>query len=389
MTMATKKEYLKIVRKRYQSTNSRKEKSRILDEVVHNTGMTRKGAIRSLNRKERKYRRKGSGRKTKYTYDLKKPLSEIWEILGKPCSKNLHPAIPTVLDKLKKFDEINISDRQEKLLLEIKPSTIDKLLASKKKNKFKGLSGTKTSPHLKQLIPIRTRFDENTSVGELEMDCVLHCGGSVSGIYAETLNMLDIKTMWDERAIFLKKTSGKVIGALHQARKRFPFPIKSIDFDNGFEFVNYCMVGYCKRENIDFTRSRSYHKNDQAHIEGKNNHSVRKVIGYARIEEKEIVDLISDIYNNELRLLTNYFYPVRKLIQRETIGSKTRKKYDEAKTPYQRVLESDVDIKVKMRLKQEYAKLNPAQLHRDLNRKLTKLNRIISVTSNYQATICN
>lgn len=387
MTMATRKEYLKIVRMRYLETISRKQKTEILDELVQNTGVTRKGAIRALNRSERKYRRKGSGRKTKYGYEIKKPLTQIWRVLNKPCSKNLHPEIPRILKKLKQFGEIEISDKQELLLLQIKPSSIDRLLACEKNLKFKGLSGTKPSPHLKQLIPIRTHFDENVNAGDLEMDCVLHCGGSISGIYAETLNMLDIKTMWNERAIFLKKTSSKVVGALHQARQRFPFPINSIDFDNGFEFVNYCMVGYCKREELDFTRCRSYHKNDQAHIEGKNNHSVRKVIGYARIENQEIVDLITDIYNNELRLLTNYFYPVRKLIEKESCGSKVRKRYDEAKTPYQRVIESkEVKKGVKINLAQEYFKLNPAQLNRALQMKLNKLNKIISVTSNYQAT---
>jgi len=83
--------------------------------------------------------------------------------------------------------------------------------------------------------------------------------------------MVDIMSGWSERKIFLKKTSVKVVGALHDAiTHNFPFTIKAIDFDNGFEFVNKNLMEYCKRENIKVTRSRSYHKNIQAHIEERN-----------------------------------------------------------------------------------------------------------------------
>jgi len=377
--MNTRKEYIKTVRRRYCRTKSRRKKTALIDEVVRNSGLKRKSVIRALNRKESRYRKKKSGRKEEYTFDLIAPLEKIWKICNRTCSKNLAPEVPKLTETLEKQGELELTEYQRSMLMTITPYGVDKLLKFRRlKYRGKGLGGTKLSPHLKQLIPIRTSFGDDTKPGDLEIDCVLHCGTTVSGIYAETLNMLDIRTHWNERIVIMRKTRGKIIGAFHIARQKFPFPIKSIDFDNGFEFVNYALVGYCKRHDIKYTRSRSYHKNDQAHIEGKNDHGVRKVFGYKRIEDERIVLLMNDIYFNELRLLTNFFYPTRKLIKKKRIGGKVRKKYDTARTPYQRVLDrKDVDIKVKMKLMQEYKKLNPAKLYRSLQRKLNKFSKMV------------
>lgn len=389
MKMATKNEYLKIARTKYETTTNRKRKSQIIDEVRENTGLHRKSVIRALNRKEYKNRQKPkSGRKVKYKYELRKPLRKIWKTFGKPCSKNLQPQMQRYINKLKQFGEIDISERVEKLLVEMGTSTMDRLLKYDRDTlRGKGISGTRKSPLLKSLIPIRVEFGEDTVIGDLEIDCILHCGEHNAGAFAETLNALDIATHWNEKRIFLKKTKHKVIGAFHEMRKDFPFPIQSIDFDNGPEFVNWALHGYCKREGIGFTRSRSYHKNDQAHIEGKNYPSIRKVVGYKRIEDQKIVELIADIYKHEHRLLTNYFYATRKLTEKVKVGGKYKKKYGKALTPYQRVMKSrDIDKKIKIRLANEYLKSNPAELNRLLEEKLAKLTKLISVTKLNQAT---
>ena len=103
------------------------------------------------------------------------------------------------------------------------------------------------------------------------------------------------------------------MGVINESRSHFPFPILSVDFDNGKEFVNWDLHGYCTRGGIAFTRSRSYHKNDQAHIEGKNYQSLRRAVGYGRITDQRLVDMFNDMYQIEHRLLTNFFYPTMKL----------------------------------------------------------------------------
>lgn len=300
MTYQSKKEYLHVLQERYKSCSGRKEKTEIINEVVDNLGLARKSAIRALNRKPLVNRKPKPGRKETYGYDLIRPLNQIWIVAGKPCSKRLKPQIGELIDRLRAFHEIELFEGQEVLLRRMSTFTIDKLLQFEKGHPLKdpALSGTKKSPLLKTLIPIRTNFKDVDEPGHVEMDCVLHCGDSLSGIFAETLNILDIHTHWNEKRMFLKKTKYKVIGALHVLRHQFPFPINSIDFDNGGEFVNWQMHGYCKRENIAFTRSRSNHKNDQAHIEGKNYQSVRKVTGYERISDPKLVKLIDDLYQN-------------------------------------------------------------------------------------------
>jgi hypothetical protein len=389
VNMATKQEYIDTVRQRYNQTQTKEEKTIIINEVCANLNKTRKHVIKILNWKfYRKKRRRHFTRPQTYPYKLNVPLKKIWDVAGKPCSKNLKPQIKELIKKLEQFDEINLYGDDKKLLCKMSTFTIDRLLLlARRKFKGKGISGTKRSPLLKTLIPIRTSFDDIDEPGHVEQDCVLHCGESLAGTYAETLNTLDIETHWNEQTAFLKKTKKKVIAAFHEQRKRFPFRIKSTDFDNGFEFVNWGMYNYCKREGIDFTRSRSYRKNDQAHIEGKNYESIRKVIGYDRIEEAHIVDLINDIYQNEYRLLNNFFYTTQKLKSKERIDGKVKKKYETAKTPYLRVMESNkVDRKIKLMLGQEYYKLNPAELQRNLFVKLEALEKMIWVSKTNLAT---
>lgn len=395
MNISVKREYLSTLRLRYKSTTFRKEKAAIINEVIANLGIARKSAIRALNRKITKYAKKHVGRKETYGFDLTTPLKLIWETAGYPCSKRLQPQIGEVIDKLKEFNEIHLYGEQEKLLRQMKFSTIDKLLEAERdiSKKEYGLSGTKRSPLLKTLIPVRTYFnaEEIKLPGNTEMDCVLHCGESLSGQYAETLNILDIATHWNEKKIFLNKTKAKIVGAFHVMRTRqFPFPILSVDFDNGPEFVNWVMHGYCFRNGIDFTRSRSYHKNDQAHIEGKNYQSVRRVTGYDRINDEEIVTIIDDIYQQEHRLLTNFFYTTLKLKEKVRVNGKTKKLYEVAKTPYQRVLASDkISQKVKDSLQEQYKSLNPAQLQRSMKKKLEKVKELMRKKQQTSVTVLN
>ena len=387
--MATKKEYIQTVRLRYKEALSKQDKSLIINEVVANLKKSRKHIIKILNGKYyRIKRRRHITRPEIYPYYLNVPLAQIWTIAGKPCSKNLQPQIPELIRRLEQFKEINLCDKDKKLLCKMSTFTIDSLLkSSKHKSPVKGISGTKRSPLLKGLIPVRTNFDEIKEPGHVEQDCVLHCGASVSGKYAETLNTLDIQTHWNEQTAFLKKTRKKVIGAFHEQRRRFPFKIKSTDFDNGYEFVNWSLKKYCDREKIDYTRSRSYQKNDQAHIEERNGHRIRQYFGYDRIEDQRVVDLLNDIYQNEFRLLNNFFYATRKLKSKVRVDKKIRKKYGKAMTPYHRVIESkSLGTEIEMNLIQEYNKLNPAELNRKLIIKLKVLNEMVMVSKINLAT---
>lgn len=382
MSPMAKQEYITQVQKRYKQTISREEKGALISEVMVNLNIHRKSAIRALKRKSKRYVTPLRGKQPIYTDDLILPLSILWKVGGCPCSKRLEPQIGELLDKLKEFHEIKLYGRQEELIRKMKSSTIDKLLEGERdiSRKEYGLSGTKKSPLLKTLIPVRTYFshEEYQEPGHTETDCVLHCGESLIGTYAETLNMLDIASHWNEKKIFLKKTKAKIVGAVHTLKKQFPFPILSIDFDNGFEFVNWVLYNYCKRESIAFTRCRSNHKNDQAHIEGKNYQAVRRVTGYERITDEDVVQAIDAMYQNEHRLLTNFFYTTLKLKEKKKEGGKITKKHERAQTPYQRILKSDtIPQETKDKLKEQYQRLNPAELQRSLQKKLRHIQSLM------------
>lgn len=89
--------------------------------------------------------------------------------------------------------------------------------------------------------------------------------------------------------------------------------------------------------------------------------------------------LLNELYGY-LRLYINFFQPVMKLIEKKRVGSKVTKKYDKAQTPYRRVLASPhVSEDTKKWLKKEFAKLNPAELKRQITKLQNKLLSIAAV----------
>jgi hypothetical protein len=165
-------------------------------------------------------------------------------------------------------------------------------------------------------------------------------------------------------------------------RQDLPFALLGIDSDNGGEFINDLLLRYCLTEHITFTRSRPFQKNDQAHVEhtcpggrrqGKNWSVVRRLIGYDRLESDEQFALLQSIYQ-DWRLYVNFFQPVLKLSFKERIGNKLLRRYDSARTPYQRLLERDeINLAQKAHLLHLYLSLNPVELRQRIDQKVLKL----------------
>jgi hypothetical protein len=263
----------------------------------------------------------------------------------------------------------------KKKLLRISAATIDRLLRQeRKKYELKGRSLTKPGTLLKHQIPIRTfsEWDEQRP-GFVEIDLVGHEGGNPRGDFIQTLNVTDVCTGWTEMQAVKNKAQIWVFEALKDIRKRLPFDLLGIDSDNGSEFINDHLVRFCREEQITFTRSRSYRKNDNCFVEQKNYTIVRRHVGYSRYDTEIAQKLLNELYGH-LRLYVNFFQPVMKLIQKTRIGSRVRKKYDVPQTPYQRVLVSaHVKENKKETLRQQYAHLNPAMLRRQIAKLQNKL----------------
>ncbi len=307
-------------------------------------------------------------------------LLNIWLIMDCICGKRLAPMLKELVPLLQKHREITLDAATKGKLLTISAATIDRLLkAERKKQQLKGRSHTKPGTLLKHQIPIRTfaQWDEKRP-GFVEIDLVGHDGGDPSGDFAQTLNVTDIATGWTEAQAVKNKAQRWVFEAITDMRVRFPFDILGIDSDNGAEFINNHLYRYCKEEKITFTRARSSRKNDNCFIEQKNYSVVRRAVGYMRHDTQLELEILNELYGF-LRLYSNFFQPVMKLLEKTRIGSKVKKKYDKAQTPYQRVLASpDIPKENKKQLRSQYRKLNPAELKRKIE---TLQQRLIEVAS--------
>lgn len=373
MTGNSKRELLEAIRPRYRRAN-KAEKTCILDEFVAIAGYHRKHAIRLLKHGVKKPKRKKRGRPKVYTGDVISALIKIWKVCDCICSKRLHPFLPEMMAVLEREEELALSVKTKRLLLQISPATIDRCLQRVRRQRGRGLSTTKPGTLLKQAIPVRTFADwDEARPGFVEMDLVAHCGDSTHGEYLNTLNVVDVFTGWSECPVLANRSQREVSAAIERLRERLPFPLLGIDSDNDSAFINDNLYRYCKQEKITFTRSRPYKKNDQAHVEQKNWSVVRRLIGYERYESDEALTLMRAIYQ-DWRLYVNFFQPVLKLVEKRRVGSKVRKRYDTARTPYQRVLESpNVSEENKECLRQIYFTLNPVVLRQRIDENLERL----------------
>jgi hypothetical protein len=345
----------------------------MLDEFVAATGYNRKYAIHLLKNglpKRRKHKRRAQ---TIYTPDVVAALVQVWQASGRLCSKRLQPFMSEFLDALARHDEMVFEPRIKALLCQMSPATIDRKLqrARARQGRQRGLSTTKPGTLLKKSIPIRTFIDWNEQQpGFVEVDLVAHCGDTTAGVYLNTLCLVDIYTHWCGLAALPNKGQIATFIALKAIRQRLPFPLLGLDSDNGSEFINDQLFRYCLDQHITFTRSRPYHKNDQAHVEQKNWSVVRQTVGYDRYESPEALNLLTAIYT-DLELHVNFFRPTLKLSEKKREGSKVRKRYEPARTPYRRVIASPiVPDEDKTQLCQIYLGLNPLALQRQVEANL-------------------
>lgn len=311
MSFKSRQELVKKAKSRYLKSD-KIEKMKILDELCENTELNRKYLIQILSPKfdlSEKVRIKKRKQEIYDGYVIGK-LKEIWEVFDYPCGQNLVVMLPEYIKVLEKVKEISFTERIKEKLLKI--------------------SSAKTSS-----------WDEKR-LGYGELDTVAHCGNSAKGDFVNSLTFTDILTGWTESIAFMGKSQIRVKEGLENIEKRLPFQLKGIDPDNGSEFINWQMYRSCLEKNIEFTRGRPYHKNDNAHIEQKNWTHVRKLIGYQRLETEKELEILNSLYLNEWRLYKNFFIPNKKLIEKKRLGSKIVKKYDKPKTPFIRILESDL-----------------------------------------------
>jgi hypothetical protein len=374
-----KSEYVSEIYKRYKKARSRAEKSRLLDEICATCGVHRKHALRLLRRHRdpQRARPRKRGRPSRYrSAELLRALRKIWLAANLPCSKRLKAILPLWLPGYEKVEEPLAADVREKLLA-LSPATIDRLLErTRLQHTTRGRSTTKPGTLLRNKIPINTGQWQESRPGFIEADTVAHCGTTTAGLFAFTVDCVDIATGWSEQRALWGKEDKAMVEQMRSIERALPFPLLGFDSDNGSEFLNHLLFKHFvnRKKPVVFTRSRAYRKDDNAHVEQKNWTHVRQWLGYDRLDNPLVVEALNDLYTNEWRLFHNFYCPSVKLLSKERVGSKTIKKHDSPKTPYQRVLESEhISAYAKEGLRRIYQNTNPFVLRRAMEKRIKRV----------------
>lgn len=383
MNHLSKEEYRQLIQPRY-CRAKKAVKQKILDEFCAVCGYHRKYAITLLKKAVRikKKTSKKVGRKPQYQDEVfLKALQRIWHAVDLVCSTRLKAAIPLWLPSYSQhYGTLSLEVKQK--LLRISIASIDRVLRPLRDNlELKKHCQTKPGTLLKKQVPYKLEVPWDPKMpGFVEADTVAHCGGNISGDYAWSLTLTDIKTTWTENRAVWNKGATSVLEQIRDIELSLPFILMGFNCDGGGEFLNHYLIGYLQyvqKEKLPFfifSRSRPGKKNDNAHVEQKNWTHVRHLFGYHRLGKLNMVDLMNDLYKNEWRLYQNCFMPAMKLIKKERIGSRYRKEYDDAKTPYQRVLEEPGISQVeKNKLIALYKTLGPFSLKKKIQLKLQRI----------------
>lgn len=373
MTGADIGERLEALRERY-SRATKKEKGRILDELVGAAGCHRKSAVRMLRRR-RPASQPGRGRGATYKEDVVEVLRMAWEATDHLCSRRLQPFLPELVGVLRRCGGRPISTELAEQLCRMSPSTIDRLLGpwrrSAARNRF---SVTRPGTLLEKALPVRVFAPWDAArPGFLEVDLVHHCGAGDHGHYLTTLCAADVATGWSEFTAVWGQRQDRICEAIDRVRERLPVPLLGLDCD----FINRALLAYCQRHQVSFSRSRPYSGNGIWRVEPKDWSIARRIVGHDRYSCREALEAMDEVYGI-LRLYVNFFQPTMKPAGKIRNGSKVRRLYDTAQTPYRRVLASgllsdDASACGLQELAAIYDGLDPVRLRQQLDDSLTRL----------------
>ena len=356
---------------------SKSDRGRILDEVIATTGMGRSTARRMLTgpllpdpagQVDRRRLRTKS-----YSDESRLLLEHVWALMGCPCGKYFVVMLPIWLPLLAEAGDLSTPFATPATIAEVEamsPATIDRyLVPARRSMQLRGISTTKPSPLLRNSIGLSKAGDERpTTPGVIEADTVAHCGPTLAGEFARTLTMTDLVTGWTENASIRNNASKWIVQAVADLEGMFPFPLQVFDSDNGSEFINHDVADWLQERDIAQTRSRPYQKNDQATVESKNNHVVRKHAFHWRYDTPEELALLNELWPL-VSLRLNFFTPTKKPVgYATTVDGRRTRRYDKPRTPWQRVLDSGMLTDEQARAGHaRIGRVNPADLTRQIN----------------------
>lgn len=365
--MTTRKELIEGVGARYRSA-AIGERTKILDEFVAITGYHRKHAIRVLGA-EPGPERSRPARNRLYDEAVRQALIVLWEAGDRVCGKRLKALIPVLIGAMERHGHLDVDTEIKAKLLQVSAATIDRALGDAR-SRVNGQRKRRTGvgAAIRRSIPVRTFSDwRDPPPGFLEVDMVEHCGGAkTDGDFVHSLVLTDIASGWTECIAMPVRNQSLVVEAMAIAATDLPIAMLGVDTDNDSAFMNQTVFDYCRDNGLEQTRSRAYKKNDQAWVEQKNGAIVRRLVGYGRLSGLAATQALAQLYGAS-RLYVNFFQPSFKLKSKTRDGARVSKTYHAPATPCDRLLASPcVSATVKSKLKEQFDRLDPVLLLRDI-----------------------
>jgi hypothetical protein len=363
MSRRSRDEYLLKMRGRYARMEAKRARGALLDEFCEVTGHERKYATKLLGgRRDPGSGGRGRGRPPRYGDAEREVIAAIWRACEQPCGKRLRSAIKEWLPHYERR-EGRLSPRLRANVLAISPAAIDRLLApAKVSGGGKARLAPKANAAVKAVIAVRAESWDVAGPGWMEADTVALCGGSMSGDFGWALTGTDVGTGWTEARATWNRGQYGVCERFVEIESALPFALLGVDTDNGGEFLNWHLVAhFADREvAIEQTRSRPYHKNDQAYVEQKNYTHVRALLGYGRLGHRELVEPLNGLLAY-WSLWNNLYSPTMRQIERrrEKGGRVVRRHEKTPKTPCERLLEAGCQRGVAAKLRAARRAMDP------------------------------
>lgn len=375
MNMTTKNDiYKEHLPEWLEARKDKKKRGEIVRNICFVAGVHPKSVPRSFRRVQMRITGEAErrGRKEYFTPDVIAALKDVWDAASEPCAENLHGVVAEyvrilIRDKLWKHNE----DATAKLLA-MSLGTMKKRVAKFTRKRFltHGKSATRAGA-IHHLIPVRNGDWDKAITGTEQIDTVAHCGKTLAGDFVYTVNATDVPTLWGSRRAQWNKGQGATVLSMEQIAKDMPFTVVEWHPDSGSEFINWHCHGWCEKRGVKLTRSRPNRKNDNCFVEERNGHIVRRWVGHARFDAREVVNALNAAYD-VLTPYLNHFVASRRIVSKERIGARWKVERErQAKTPYERILEKmDVNEEVKTKLRREHEILNPLIMKREIDRRL-------------------
>ena len=364
LTIDERRKYVKRMSSRYQLAR-RKERGQLLTEMEQVTSLHRKHLIRLLNGESLERKKRQKPRSRTYGLEVEQVILRVWESLDYICAERLTPALLRTATHLATFGVLRLTKEVEHQLASISIATVERLLRKHRARKARlPRPGPRRANAVTKGVPMKRIPWDIAEPGHCEVDLVHHSGESTAGEYGHSLQVIDVATGWSERVMLLGRSYQAMRAAFERISERVPFAIIELHPDNGPEFFNWHMVRYWQEKvsGIQLSRSRPYHKNDNRNVEQKNDTLVRQYFGQLRLDTPEQIAAGNRLYE-QMWLYYNLFQPVLHLVRKTMEGDKVRRSWDEARTPYERLLATETLSQAQQqRLHALYEQTNPWQL---------------------------